>query len=115
MGEKFVAGIVTAAAIAPICAVCVLGPAAIGSLFAGAFGWLGGFGPLGTIALMIAAGAGVLVYRDFLRRRRQAQPNHQGSSDGASHAAQTREGWSRIPDSRGDAASGQLHRPSHSR
>ncbi len=36
MGEKVVAGIVTAAAIAPICAVCILGPAAVGSLFAGA-------------------------------------------------------------------------------
>ncbi len=91
MGEKLVAGFVTAAAIAPICAVCILGPAAIGSLFAGAFGWLGGIGPLGTIALMIAAGAGVLVTRDFLRRRRPA------------------------PHGRSDAAGGQLHRPSHSR
>jgi hypothetical protein len=115
MGEKFVAGIVTAAAIAPICAVCILGPAAIGSLFAGAFGWLGDFGPLGTLALMIAAGAGVLVTRDFLRRRRQAPPNREGFFDGASHVAPTREGWSRIPDSRSDAASGQLHRPSHSK
>ncbi len=114
MGEKFVAGIVTAVAIAPVCAVCILGPAAIGSLFAGAFGWLGGFGPLATIALMIAVGAGGLVTRDFLRRRRQAPPNHGGSSDGASHVALTREGWSRIPGSRSDAASGQLHRPSHS-
>jgi hypothetical protein len=115
MGEKFIAGIVTAAAIAPVCAVCILGPAAIGSLLAGAFGWLGDFGPLGTIALMIAAGAGVLVTRDFLRRRRQAPPDHQGSSDGASHAAPTREGSSWIPDSRSDPASGHLHRPSHSR
>ena len=109
MGAKFGAGIVIAAVIAPICAVCILGPAAIGFLFGGAFGWLGDFGPLGTVALMIAAGAGVLVTRHLIRRRRQAQPGHEGVSDGASHAAPTREGWSRIP------AGGQLHRPSHSK
>lgn len=90
MGEKFVAGIVTVAAIVPICAVCILGPAAIGFMFAGAFGWLGDVGPLGTIAMMIAAGAGVLVTRDFLRRRRQA------------------------PHGRSDAAGGRLHGPSRS-
>ncbi len=106
MGEKLVAGIVTAAAIAPICAVCILGPAAIGALFAGAFGWLGDFGPLGTLALMIAAGAGVLVYRDFLRRRIRARPGHGESSDAESHAAQTEVGWNRMPDSRSDAARG---------
>ena len=61
MSEKIVAGIVTAGAIAPICAVCILGPAAVGSLFAGAFGWLGDFGPLGIVALMIAAAAGTAV------------------------------------------------------
>ncbi len=72
MGEKLVAGLVTAVAIAPVCAVCILGPAAIGSLFAGAFGWLGGFGPLGIITRMIAAGAGVVVTRGFLRRRMRA-------------------------------------------
>ena len=109
MSEKFVAGIVTAAAIAPICAVCILGPAVIGSLFAGAFGWLGDFGPLGTIALMIAAAAGVLVTRHFYRRRMRALPGHGGSSEPGTHVAPTREGWSRIP------AGGQLHRPSHSK
>ena len=109
MGEKFVAGIVTAAAIAPVCAVCILGPAAVGSLFAGAFGWLGDFGPLGTIALMIAAAAGVLAYRRFFRRRRQALPDRQGSSDGAPHAAPSQEGGTRLP------AGGRLRRPSHSK
>jgi hypothetical protein len=108
MSEKFVAGIVTAAAIAPVCAVCILGPAAIGSLFAGAFGWLGDFGALGTIALMIAAAAGVLVYRHFLRRRMRAPHSLEGSSGRPSHAAPTKEGWSRIP------SGGRLHGPSHS-
>jgi len=74
MNEKLVAGIVAAAVISPVCAICILGPAAIGTLLAGTFGWLGDFGPLATLALMIAAGA--LLYRHFLRRKVQAQPNH---------------------------------------
>ena len=109
MGEKFVAGIVTAAAIAPICAVCILGPAAVGSLFAGAFGWLGDFGPLGTVALMIAAAAGVLVIRHFSRRRMRAPRSREGFSEAGSHTAQAEMGSSRIP------AGGQLHRLSPSK
>lgn len=70
MNDKLVAGIVTAGAITPLCAVCVLGPAAIGSLVAGAFGWLWGVGPVLTVALMAAAG--FLVYRTLRRRH---QPN----------------------------------------
>ena len=94
MNEKLVAGIVTAAAITPICAVCILGPAVIGSLFAGAFGWLGGFGPLATLALMIAAGA--LVYRHFLRRRARALK----STDADPPAERANMGGSQVPDSR---------------
>lgn len=109
MGEKLVAGIVTAAVISPICAVCILGPAAIGSLVSGAFGWIGDFGPLDTIALMIAAGAGVLVTRHFSRRRMRTPHGREGFLGGASHLAPTREGWRGIP------AGGPLHRPSRSK
>ena len=80
MEEKWAVGIVSAVMISPICAVCILGPAAIGSLFAGSIGWLGGFGTLATIALMIAAGA--FVYRHILRRRTRALPDHEGSTGG---------------------------------
>ena len=80
MSEKLAVVIVSAAVISPICAVCILGPAAIGSLFAGAVGWLGGFGPLATVALMIAAGA--LVYRQILQRRTRALPDHETSGGG---------------------------------
>ncbi len=109
MGEKFTAGIVTAAAITPVCVACILGPAAIGSLFAGAFGWLGGFGSLGTIALMIAAAAGALLYRHFSRRRMRAPPGRERFSDTGSRAAQSEVGSSRIP------AGGQLHGLSRSK
>ena len=104
MGEKLLAGIVTAAVVSPICVVCVLGPAAIGSLFAGAFGWLGGFGPLATIALMIAAGA--LVYRHFLRRRMRMQPSRGEPSDAESLATQANVGQSRVSGSRSDPTRG---------
>lgn len=70
MNDKLVAGVVTAAAITPICAVCVLGPAAIGALFAGAFGWIGDIGPLGIGLLMvIAAGTGHAIYLRRMKRR----------------------------------------------
>lgn len=68
MSEKLVAGIVTAAGIAPLCAVCVLGPAAIGSVLAGTFAWLGGAGSLLTAALIVAAG--LLVYRTLRRKHK---------------------------------------------
>ncbi len=66
MSDKFMAGLVTAAAIAPICAICVLGPAAAFSVIAGAAGWLGGAGPVLTIGLMAAIG---LLVRRTLHRR----------------------------------------------
>ena len=106
MGEKFVAGIVTAAAIAPICVACILGPAAIGSLFAGAFGWLGDFGPLGTISLMIAAAAGVLGYRHFLRRRVRMPSGRGGPAHAGPLGMQANLGRSRVPDSGSDPARG---------
>ena len=71
MNDKPIAMLVTAAAIAPICALCVLGPAVLGSLLAGTFAWLGDAGPVLTIVLMIVAG--FLVYRTLRRRKAQTQ------------------------------------------
>lgn len=112
MGENLGAKIMAAVAILPICAVCILGPLAIGSLFGGALGWLGGFGALATVALMIAAGG--LAYREILRRRTRTPPDRKVSSDDVSHAAQIRVGRSVIPDSRNHAASDRAPKPSHS-
>ena len=71
MSDKPIAMLVTAAAIAPICALCVLGPAVLGSLLAGTFAWLGGTGPVLTMGLMIVAG--LLVHRTIRRRQGQTQ------------------------------------------
>jgi hypothetical protein len=70
MSDRITAGLVTFAAILPLCAVCVLGPAAIGSIFAWLIAWLGGFdsGP----AMLAVAGAAALVY-GLLRWRRHCR------------------------------------------
>ena len=72
MSEKLVAGLVTAAVVAPLCAVCILGPAVLASIFAGITGWLGGFDPVVTTGLVLAAG--IAVYGIVRRRRAQRLP-----------------------------------------
>jgi hypothetical protein len=67
MSDKLIAGLVTAAAIAPICAVCVLGPAAVGSSLAWVSGWFMGLDPVATTGLGIIA---AIVVHGFFRRRR---------------------------------------------
>jgi hypothetical protein len=53
MDEKLVAGFVTAAVVAPVCALCILGPAALASIFAGVAAWLGGFDPLVAAGMVL--------------------------------------------------------------
>jgi uncharacterized membrane protein YgaE (UPF0421/DUF939 family) len=77
MSDKPIAMLVTAVGIAPICALCILGPAVLGSLLAGAFAWLGATGPVLTIGLMIVVG--LLVYRTIRRRKVQTQVRGQRS------------------------------------
>ena len=67
MGEKLVAGFVTAAVIAPVCAACILGPAVFVSIFTGVAGWFGGLGAVTTAGLVLIMG--IAVY-EFIRRRR---------------------------------------------
>lgn len=67
MGEKLIAGLVAVAVVAPLCAVCVLGPAFLGSTIAWTAGWLSGLDILVAAGLAIVAGG--LLY-GLLRRRR---------------------------------------------
>ncbi len=69
--NKLVAGLVTFAVVLPICAVCVLGPAAIGAVLIGVVAWLGGAGGVLTIGLTIVAG--LMIYRTV--RRSRARPD----------------------------------------
>jgi hypothetical protein len=72
VGEKLIAGLVAAAVVAPVCAVCILGPAVLASIFAGITGWLGGFDPVVTTGLVLVAG--IAVYGIVRRRRAQRSP-----------------------------------------
>ena len=58
MGEKIIATLSAAAVIAPLCAVCILGPVFFGSAVAWVSGWFGGFDIIVTSGLAVAA-AGV--------------------------------------------------------
>ena len=75
--DKVVAGLVTFAVVLPICAVCVLGPAAIGAVFIGALAWMGGAGGVLTIGLTIVAG--LLIYRTMRRSRARPDDPEPGS------------------------------------
>jgi hypothetical protein len=70
MSDRITAGLVTFAAILPLCAVCVLGPAAVGSLIAGFGAWVGGFG---FWAVLLVAVGGAAAIHKMLRQRRRRQ------------------------------------------
>lgn len=67
MNEKLLAGLVAAVAIAPLCAVCILGPAVIVSLFTGIAAWFSGFDAVVTAGLALVAGIAVLAIVRKLR------------------------------------------------
>ncbi len=72
MSDRITAGLVTFAAILPLCAVCVLGPVAVWSMLGGIVAWLGGFG-IGP-AMLASAAAAALVYGLLRWRRRGREP-----------------------------------------
>ena len=67
MGQKTIAFLVAAAVVAPVCAVCILGPIFLGSAIAGIAGWFSGLNTLGTAGLAIFVGGGLF---GFVRWRR---------------------------------------------
>lgn len=75
MSEKPVAALVAALAIAPICAVCILGPALVGSVLASIFGWLAGPGVIGLAVIVMALGAGL-----YLLVKRKQRLNDYGKT-----------------------------------
>ena len=76
MSERLLAGLVTAVAVAPNCALCILGPAFFGSILAGALGWFGWLDPVLATGVMII---GALVVFG-LARKWNARARHSGSS-----------------------------------
>lgn len=68
MDEKLSAGIVVVALVAPLCAVCVAGPAFLASVFAGITSWFGGLSSVPTTGLAIMAA--IIVYGLLSRKKR---------------------------------------------
>src|SRR5258708_22283227 len=56
MNDKPVAGLVTAAVIVPIVALCCLGPTVLASLVGGLVGWMGGLGSAEVAGAALAVG-----------------------------------------------------------
>lgn len=75
MKDTGVAFLATAAAVAPICALCVLGPTAV---FSWLGGWLAGLDPLAATGLAIIAAS--LVYSLQKRRHAGCQVRENGSA-----------------------------------
>ncbi len=67
MDDKPIAMLVAAAVVAPLCALCILGPVVLGSAVAGLFAWLGGFDPVAALGLAVI---GAILAYGFFRRRR---------------------------------------------
>ncbi len=77
MNDKALAGILGFILVAPICVMCVLGPAVLGSALAWASAWFGGMSAVSSMGLAILAG---LIVFGFLQRKRAksatAKPEH---------------------------------------
>lgn len=81
MREKLFAGLVAAAVIAPLCALCVLGPAVLISIFTGITAWLGGFDFVGTAVLGLVAGIAVYGIIRWRRNQRSSMTTRMKVSD----------------------------------
>lgn len=80
MSEQLLAGIVTAVAIAPLCATCILGPAFLVSFFTGISAWFDGLDPVVTVATALVAGLAVYgLIRKRGTRRALAEPTGEAS------------------------------------
>ena len=66
MSDKPLAGLLAAIAVAPLCLVCVLGPAAFVAVGGWFLGWLGGFGT--PLIVSVFAVGGWLAWRTLQRR-----------------------------------------------
>jgi len=71
MSDKPIAGFLALLAVAPLCLVCALGPAAFVAAAGSFLAWLGGFS-LPLIAAAVAI-VGWVAWRVFQRRRRRTQ------------------------------------------
>ncbi len=84
MSDKLVAGLVTAAAVGPICAVCILGPTFAFSWVSGLFAGLSPVGAAGVAIFVPILGYGLLKRR---KARRAVSSNEASFKDGQSEGS----------------------------
>lgn len=73
MSDEPLAGLMTAAVVAPLVILCCAGPAVVGSLIAGAAAWLVGFDPVAALVVGLLLCA--LCLFGLLRRRKRRDPD----------------------------------------
>lgn len=84
MSDKPIAVLIAAAA-APLCAVCILGPAAFGSAIAWIMGWLVGLDPVAATGATVSVAA--VVYGVVRRNRDRTTASAAGSRPPAPKSA----------------------------
>ncbi len=67
MNDKALAGTLGVIVVAPICVLCILGPAMLGSALAWVSAWFGGLGAVSTMGLAILVG--LIVFGVTQRKR----------------------------------------------
>ena len=82
MSDKILAGLVTAAVVAPLCVVCLGGSAVLAAIGGWASGWFGGLGAAASIGLAIVASA--VAVGLVKRRNRRAADAAPATRDGPS-------------------------------
>ena len=78
MSDKPIAGLVAAVAVAPLCAVCILGPAILGSAVTSVAGWLGDLNLIAATAAVGGLAALVFGVLWWSRMGRQIQNRKHG-------------------------------------
>ncbi len=67
MSDKPTGGIITALIIAPLLAICCLGPIVFTSFAAGFFSWIGGIDPLRIVLVMALVAIGAFYFFRWLK------------------------------------------------
>ncbi len=77
MDDKPIAMLVAAAVVAPLCALCILGPVVLGSAVAGVFAWFGGFDPVAALGLAVIGA--ILAYAVVKRIKKKSAGKEEGN------------------------------------
>lgn len=81
MSDKPTGGLITVLIIAPLLAICCLGPILFVSFAAGIFSWIGGIDPLRIVLVMALVAIGAFYFSRRLKNHRRELPTIEENSD----------------------------------